>query len=97
MSIHLFFCLPRLRSPCTSDFIILLMLVSPDRSTCPYRIVLVLQANCSWRGHVCLSEVYHCCTADRTSQMFSSILQDLQQLAAVVALLFVQSCTTVTA
>src|SRR6218665_1454998 len=35
MSIHLFFCLPRLRSPCTSDFIILLMLVSPDRSTCP--------------------------------------------------------------
>src|SRR6218665_1992739 len=40
MSIHLFFCLPRLRSPCTSDFIILVMLVSPDRSTCPYRLSL---------------------------------------------------------
>src|SRR6218665_945768 len=40
MSIHLFFCLPRLRSPCTSDFIILLMLVSPDRSTCPYHLSL---------------------------------------------------------
>src|SRR6218665_1718899 len=40
MSIHLFFCLPRLRSPCTSDFLILLMLVSPDRSTCPYRLSL---------------------------------------------------------
>src|SRR6218665_2516598 len=25
-------------------------------------IFLVLQANCSWKGHVCLSEVYHCCT-----------------------------------
>src|SRR6218665_836763 len=40
MSIHLFFCLPRLRSPCTSDFIILLMLVSLDRSTCPYHLSL---------------------------------------------------------
>src|SRR6218665_3389181 len=40
MSIHLFFCLPRLRSPCTSDFIVLLMLVSPDRSTCPYHLSL---------------------------------------------------------
>ena len=55
------------------------------------------QANCSWRGHVCLSEVYHCCTVDRTSQMFSSILPDLQQLAAVVALLFVQSWAPVPA
>src|SRR6218665_2059798 len=35
MSIHLLFCLP-----CTSDFIILLMLVSPDRSTCPYHLSL---------------------------------------------------------
>src|SRR6218665_3336587 len=43
-------------------------------------IFLVLQANCSWKGHVCLSEVYHCCTVDRTSQMLSSILPDLQQL-----------------
>src|SRR6218665_3368180 len=40
MSIYLFFCLPRLRSPRTSDFIILLMLVSPDRSTCPYHLSL---------------------------------------------------------
>src|SRR6218665_3970682 len=40
MSIHLFFCLPRLRSPCTSNFIVLLMLVSPDRSTCPYHLSL---------------------------------------------------------
>src|SRR6218665_4156749 len=50
MSIHLFFCLPRLQSPCTSDFIILLMLVPPDRSTCPYhhslasRILSVMHA-----------------------------------------------------
>src|ERR1700735_348143 len=50
MSIHLFFCLPRLRSPCTSNFIALLMLESPDRSTCPYhlslasRILSVMQA-----------------------------------------------------
>src|SRR6218665_2516733 len=40
MSIYLFFCLPRLRSPRTSDFIILLMLVSPDCSTCPYHLSL---------------------------------------------------------
>src|SRR6218665_3869900 len=40
MSIHLFCCLPRLRSPCTSNFIVLLMLVSPDRSTCPYHLSL---------------------------------------------------------
>src|SRR6218665_3426518 len=40
MAIHLFFCLPRLRSPRTSDFIILLMLLSPDRSTCPYHLSL---------------------------------------------------------
>src|SRR6218665_154965 len=60
-------------------------------------IFLVLQANCSWRGYVCLPEVYHCCTVDRTSQMLSSILPDLQQLVAVVAMLFVQSCTPVPA
>src|SRR6218665_3758950 len=40
MSIYLFCCLPRLRSPRTSDFIILLMLVSPDRYTCPYHLSL---------------------------------------------------------
>src|SRR6218665_1931376 len=40
MCIYLFFCLPRLRSPRTSDFIILLMLVSPDRYTCPYHLSL---------------------------------------------------------
>src|SRR6218665_3598345 len=38
--VYIFFCLPRLRSPRTSDFIILLMLVSPDRSTCPYHLSL---------------------------------------------------------
>src|SRR6218665_920586 len=36
--------------------------MSPRCRCVAFCIVLVLQANCSRRGHVCLSEVYHCCT-----------------------------------
>src|SRR6218665_573428 len=40
-------------------------------------IFLMVQANCSWKGHVCLSEVYHCCTVE------SDVFFHLARFAAV--------------